>query len=124
MNIDEGIRIINYVAENAHRKHLPSGIGFGLILAYHETLEEAADFIAANYPKKVSGFPMIQAAAKATSMTAHAIADNIIKERAKWIKMAAKIEGYRLAALKHMEEPDADIDTIVKHTISHLDKLM
>lgn len=123
MDIDEGTLLINYAAERAHRRHISSGIGFGLILGYQEKVEEAADFIAANYPKKISGFPMIQSTAKAIGKSAREVADNTIAEKAKWIKNAAKIEGYRLEAFTHMEEVDADIESIVKHAISHLDKI-
>ncbi len=123
MNIEEGKLLINYAAERAHRRHLPAGIGFGLLLAYQEKVEEAADYIAANYPKKISGFPILHAVSKASDKPAREVADDIIAAKATWIKQSAKIEGFRVGALTHLIETNADIDSIVEHAISHIDKL-
>jgi len=95
MNIDEAILQINYAAEKAHRKYIT--LGFGQMMLYLEKAEQATDFVAANYPKNSSGFPLIEAEAKATNKSPKLVADNILLRRAEWITIAAKIESIRFA---------------------------
>lgn len=121
MNIKEAKLLINYAAERAHKKHITSG--FGMTMVYQEKSDEAADFIAANYPKKLTGFPLIQAEVTATKKTAKQVADNIITQKSKWIKVAAKIEKIRLKAIADLEKSNIHLDENVKLIISSIDKI-
>jgi len=95
MNIKEATLQINYAAEAVHRKYLT--LGFVQTMLYLEKAEQAADFVAAKYPKNISSFPLIEAEATATDQAANVVADNILARRAEWIAIAAKIENIRFS---------------------------
>jgi len=120
MNITEATLQINYAAENAHRRHIT--FGFGHIMLYNEKAEEAADYIAAKYPTKLAGFPLIEAEATATDRSPKKVADGIIDRRAKWVAVCAKIEHVRLKGMKTLSE-SGNVSKIVEDTIKQLEKL-
>jgi len=123
MNLDkdEAIRLINYAAEQAHSRYITHG--FGMLYMYQEKAEEAADFVAANYPKKISGFPFIKAEKDATGKPAKEIADNIISQKAKWIAAAAKIEKIRLGAISKIRTGIKSNFKETSKAISSLEKI-
>jgi len=120
MNIAEAILKINYAAEKAHSKYLT--LGFGQMMLYLEKAEQAADFVAAKYPKKISRFPLIEAEATATNTPPNVIADNILARRAEWIAIAAKIENIRFTGFTLLST-SKNIESDTEQCINELNKL-
>jgi hypothetical protein len=123
MNITEAFLQINYAVERAHGRYLTCG--FGQIAVYQEKAEQAADYIAAKYPKNVAGYPLIQAEVHATNKCSKEVADSIIAAKSEFVALAAKIEEIRLGAKYKLrkEKTDAQIERIVKKTIEALDAI-
>ncbi len=97
MNINEGIRIITYAANQVHARKLT--IGFGMVLVFHEKVTEATDYIAAGYPKDLIGWPFIHADKEARGVSAKKAADDIIKVKSEWVSIAAEVERIRIKAV-------------------------
>lgn len=85
---------IDQVAEMVRLKYITGGAGQAM--AYQEKGEEAADYVAANYPADLSGYPWMQAEVNATGKTASQAADDILAQKAAWISIGAQIEQQRL----------------------------
>ncbi len=121
MNIKESIQLINYAAEQAHCRYITSGIG--LTMVYQEKAEEAADFIAANYPNSISGYPLIKAEIDATGKSPAEVVDTIISKKAEWIARAAKIEKIRFGAIAAFKMPNVNFDVELESAKLSLDKI-
>ncbi len=121
MNTKEGIRIINYVANQAHGRHLD--IGAALILVFQEKTEEAADFIAAGYPKDLTSWPFIHADKEALGISAKKAADDIIKTKAEWVAIAAQVERIRIKAILDLRKRKANVDKVVHTAVEQLNRI-
>jgi len=121
MNINEGTRIINFTADQAHSRI--TTLGFGMVLVFHERVEEATDYVAAGYPQNLSAWPFIKASKEAQGISAKKAADNIISDKSEWIIKAVQIETIRQTAITKMQENNVDIEKIVKNVEFELDKV-
>ena len=121
MDIDEAIIRLNYAAEAAHRKHLT--FGYGHMAMYMEKAEEAADYVAANYPKNMGGYPLIEVEAKSMKKSQKDVADAIIRKRSIWIKSTTKIEKIRFSAKYKLENKKGVMETVLEKAIKDLDKI-
>lgn len=86
---------VDAAAESVRTKYITPGAGQAM--TYAEKSDEAADFVAANYPSDLSMYPFIQAEVNATGKTASAAADDILARKSAWIAVGAAIEEARLA---------------------------
>lgn len=121
MDIKEALLQLNYAAENAHRRYLT--FGYGHIMLYNEKAEEAADYVAAKYPKKISAYPLIEAEACGSDRKPKDVADDIIDRRSEWVAVCAKIEKIRFKAKHDLQKPQADIVEIVQKTIKDFEEI-
>ncbi len=121
MNVLEALQQINYAVHRAHTRHTAPGSVYNLV--YQEKAEQAADYVAAKYPKGLSGFPLIEAEVKATKKSAKDVADGIINRRAEWLTMSSKIEELRLGAKQKIYDDDIDIRAIVENVVKTLDEI-
>jgi hypothetical protein len=121
MRLKDAIHQINYAASKAHSKHTVSNIGQTMV--YQEKADEAADFIAANYPDTLSGYPLIEAEVNATGKSGEEVANGIIEQRAIWLHNAAKIEEIRLRGKMLLHEKDANLKVITEETVKALDEI-
>lgn len=85
---------INGAAERAHLRYITGGVA--QILAYQEKSEEAADYVVADYPEDTTGYPFIQAEARATGKSPREVADTILSKKSEWIALGAHIEEIRI----------------------------
>ncbi len=122
MNIIEALQQLNYAVNRAHNKFITSCPG--LMLVYQEKAEQAADYVAAKYPKNLSGYPLIVAEMKATKKSAKEIANSIIDKRAEWIVISAKIEEIRLTAKREIyESKTGNMDKLLKQVVKKLNDI-
>jgi len=121
MNVLEAIQQINYAVNRAHNRHIAPGSVYNLV--YQEKAEQAADYVAAKYPKSLSGYPLIEAEVKATKKSAKDVADAIINRRAEWLTTSSKIEELRLGAKQKIYEDGVDIYEIVQEVVKKLDEV-
>lgn len=121
MNVLEALQQINYAVNRAHNRHVAPGSVYNLV--YQEKAEQAADYIAAKYPKSLSGYPLIEAEVKATNKSAKDVANGIIERRAAWLTTSSKIEKLRLGAKQKIYDDDVDIKKIVENVVKKLDEV-
>lgn len=93
--------VVDMTAENVRTDYITSGAGQAM--TYSEKSEEAADFVAANYPSDLSVYPFIQAEVNATGKTAKAAADDILARKSAWINVGAAIEEARLTGKQNID---------------------
>lgn len=112
---------IDLASEQARKRHITPGSGQAM--TYMEKVDEAIDYVAANYPADLTSYPMIQAEVNATGKTPNQAADDIIAIRTAWISISAQIEEIRLKAkIDVMAATDnASVQTIADNAISQLD---
>lgn len=114
---------IDAAAERARMRYLTSGAGQAQV--YLEKVEEAADYIAADYPSECDGYPYIQAEINATGKTARQVADDIIAAKSAWQAVSVQIEEARLGGKRVIEEATntQDIKSARDSTIASLDAI-
>lgn len=114
---------IDEAAERARMRYLTPGAGQAQV--YLEKVEEAADYIAADYPSDYNGYPYIQAEVEVTDKTARQVADDIITAKSVWQAVSVQIEKARLGGKKAIEEATntQDIKSVRNSTVASLDAI-
>jgi len=92
--VDEAKIAIDAAASVARARHVTQGILQQQI--YDMKAAEAQSYIAANYPKVTTGYPLLTEEALAIGKTVAALADSIVATKNAWLVMAGKIEGARI----------------------------
>jgi len=95
-------------ADQAHDRYL----GTDNVVLYNERVEEASDYVAANYPKSLKSYPLIKAETDALGKSAKKTADDIISHKSKWVTAAAKIEKIHLETNVNIEKAIKDLDKV------------
>jgi len=128
ISIEERIQIaltkIDNMSEMARQKIMT--IGYGQALVYIEKFEEAADFVAENYPNDLSSYPFIRNESQEFNESSRIVADRILAKKSEWLGKASKIEIARLSGkrLTRTAKSIEEINGIMSATTDRIHKVV